>query len=104
MVTYLDWVDLDLEFVNPLAQLHIQQVLPNSYVPKQNRADSDLTKIIVNPTQVCVHQSHPVKIYSIVFVVHIVQSRVGLISDNTWGQAYASNEVTTSSIMITNFR
>ena len=37
----------------------MQPVLPNSHLPKQSKADSGITKIIVNPTQVGNHQSHP---------------------------------------------
>ena len=35
-----------------------QPILQNSHLPKQNQAG--MTKIIVNPTQVRDHQSHPV--------------------------------------------
>ena len=60
VVKYLGWVDLDLGFSAILPNYTIQPVQPNSHLSNQNRADSGMTEIVVNPTQVCDHQSHPV--------------------------------------------
>ena len=57
---HLGLVDIDLKVPPswPAAQL----ILPNSKLPKQNQADSGMTKITVNnqPNQVSDHQPHPV--------------------------------------------
>ena len=52
VVKYLGWVDLDLGFSAILPNYTIQPVQPNSHLSNQNRADSGMTEIVVNPTQV----------------------------------------------------
>ena len=52
----LGWVDFDCVFKTHLAQ----PLLPNSYQPRQNWADSGTPKIQVNPTQVLGQMNHPV--------------------------------------------
>ena len=49
MVVDMGWVNFDLDVPPACPVAHT--ILPNSRLPKQNRADSGMTKIIANPTQ-----------------------------------------------------
>ena len=65
VVSYLGRVNFDLDV--PLFCPTDQSILPNFNLPKQNRANSGMSKIKVNPTQDTDHQPHPV--YSL--TIHI---------------------------------
>ena len=61
VVTDLGWSDFDWD-VPPSCQV-AQPILPKAYLPKLNRADNGMTKIIVNPTQIHDHQT-PCNLFS----------------------------------------
>ena len=56
----LKWVELDSDF--PSYCPVVQPLLPKFHLPKQNRADSGISKIKVNLTKVCELMEHPVDI------------------------------------------
>ena len=58
VVAYLGLVNFDSD-VPPFCPT-AQPILTNFHLSKQNRTDSGIAKIKVNPTQVRDHQSHPV--------------------------------------------
>ena len=65
----LGWIDFHLEVPPCCTCLAAQLLLPNSHQPKQNWADSERTKIQVNPTQVSEQMKHPVALYTAVHYI-----------------------------------
>ena len=62
LVVRVPWLGWLISNVPPPCPVD-QPILPNSKLPKQNQAERGMIKIIVNPTQVRDHQSHPVLIF-----------------------------------------
>ena len=59
---YVGWVDLDLGCFTILPNYTASSakfLYSCIYMPKQNREDSGMTKIVVHPTQMRDHQNHP---------------------------------------------